>query len=75
MSTLQAEKAQGQINSLDEEARLQRRRDRGDLAIIVASLLAVLGVMAGTALFAWSVSTESLQVANTTIAQTSGPGY
>jgi flagellar basal body-associated protein FliL len=74
MPTLQAEKAQGQKKTLDEEARLQRRRDRGDLAIIIASLLAVLGIMAGAGLFAWSVSTDNLQVANTS-PQVGVPNY
>ena len=50
----------------EDAARLQRRRQRGDDAALVGTLLAVLGLMAGAALFAWNVSAGNEQVASAT---------
>ena len=58
----------------EDAARLQRRRQRGDDAALVGTLLAVLGLMAGAALFAWNVSAGNEQVASATPQEIS-PGY
>jgi hypothetical protein len=66
MPTLPARGAQRRTKALDEDAHLERRRHRGDLAILVGSLLAVFAVIAGAAFFAWDLSTDNEQVANAT---------
>ena len=58
----------------DDAARLERRRHRGDDAALVGTLLAVLSLMAGAALFAWNVSAGNEQVASATPQEVS-PSY
>ena len=74
MPTLQTESAQRRKDA-DDAARLKRRRQRGDDAILAGSLLAVLGLMAGAALFAWDVSAGNEQVANAVPPQVVSPSY
>lgn len=74
MPTQQAGDAQRRTKTLDEDARLQRLRDRGDVVIIIESLLALLVVVAGAAFFAWSVSADNVQVGNTATHATA-PAY
>jgi hypothetical protein len=73
MLTLQTESVQRRKDA-DGAARLQRRRQRGDDAALVATFLAVLGLLAGAALFAWNVSAGNEQVASTTPPEVS-PSY
>ena len=65
MLTLQTESSQRRKDA-DDAARLERRRQRGDDAALLGTLLAVLGLMAGAALFAWNVSASNEQVASAT---------
>ena len=74
MLALQTESAQRRKDA-DDAARLKRRRQRGDDAILAGSLLAVLGLMAGAALFAWNVSAGNEQVADATPPQVVSPSY
>jgi hypothetical protein len=74
MPTQQTGDAQRGTKTLDEDIRLQRRRDRGDVVIIIESLLALLVIVAGAAFFAWSVSEDNVQVANTAT-HAAGPAY
>jgi anti-sigma factor RsiW len=62
---LQTESVQRRRDA-DDTGRLERRRQRGDDAALVGTLLAVLGLMAGAALFAWNVSAGNGQVASAT---------
>jgi hypothetical protein len=73
MLTLQTESVQRRKDA-DDAARLERRRQRGDDAALVGTLLAVLGLMAGAALFAWNVSAGNEQVASATPQEVS-PSY
>jgi hypothetical protein len=63
MLTLQTESVQRRKDA-DDAVRLERRRQLGDDAALVGTLLAVLGLMAGAALFAWNVSADTEQVAS-----------
>ena len=74
MLTLQTESAQRRKDA-DDAARLERRRRRGDDAILAGSLLAVLSLMAGAALFAWNLSAGNEQVASATPPQVVSPNY
>jgi hypothetical protein len=74
MPTLQTESAQRRKDA-DDAARLKRRRQRGDDAILAGSLLAVLGLMAGAALFAWDLSAGNEQVANAAPPPVVSPNY
>lgn len=65
MLTVQTESVQRRKDA-DDAARLERRRQRGDEAALVGTLLAVLGLMAGAALFAWNLSAGNEQVASAT---------
>jgi hypothetical protein len=55
--------------------RLERRRHRGDVAIIVGSLLTILAVMAAAALAAWKLSTGDERIAATAPTQIVSPSY
>lgn len=74
MLTLQTESAQRRKDA-DDAARLERRRQRGDDAILAGSLLAVLGLLAGAALFAWNLSAGNQEVASATPPQVVSSSY
>jgi len=74
MLTLQTESEQRRKDA-DDAARLERRRQRGDDIALLGAFLAVLGLMAGAALFAWSGSASDEQVASTTPPPAVSPSY
>jgi hypothetical protein len=59
----------------DDAARLVRRRQRGDDIALFGAFLAVIGLMAGAALFAWNVSAGNEQVASATPPPAVSPSY